>query len=98
MSENTSRIRGVPKASRNRKESRTVVEVGKAAMCRHLDQLVNNRTKPWHSGLSGRAKLAFSYPSPFSGEGRPSEAEAGWVAPAGRGNTDGIEAIRLLCC
>src|SRR6476620_11191349 len=32
MSENTSRIAGVPKASRNSIESRTVVELGKAAM------------------------------------------------------------------
>ena len=32
MSENTSRMAGVPKASRNRMESRTVVEAGKAGM------------------------------------------------------------------
>src|SRR3954452_15150983 len=37
-SENTSRISGVPKTSRNRKESRTVVEAGKGAMCRSWGQ------------------------------------------------------------
>src|SRR5436305_15010526 len=33
--------------------------------CRHLDQLITYRTKPWHSGRSSRAKLALSYPSPL---------------------------------
>src|SRR5437763_844325 len=67
----------IARPSRSCKESGTVVEVGKAAMCNHLDQLVNNRTEPWHSGRSGRAKLALSYLCQSSGKVGHSEAEAG---------------------
>src|SRR5215212_1861000 len=42
-SENTSRISGVPNTSRNRKESRTVVEAGKGGMCRSWGQSQSSR-------------------------------------------------------
>src|ERR1700758_328347 len=45
-SENTSRISAVPKASRNRMESRTVVEVGKAGIGGSLRQSLKVSRRP----------------------------------------------------